>query len=69
MVMECLVWIPEDIQSLSSLQFGLRQFRSTADPLLLPERDISPVFENAKFVLPVLLDLQKAYDTTSKRGV
>ena len=51
------------------LQFGFRQFRSTADLLLRLEHDISATFENGKFVLAVFFDLQKAYDTTWKRGI
>ena len=51
------------------LQFGFRLFRSTADPLLRLEHDISAAFENGVFILAVFLDLQKAYDTTWKRGV
>ena len=65
---ERLVWFLEDIQGLSSLQFGFRRFRSTADPLLRLEH-ISAVFENGKFVLAIFFDLQKAYDTTWKRRV
>ena len=51
------------------LQFGFRCFRSTADPLLRLEHDISAVFEKDKFVLAIFFDLQKAYDTTWKRRV
>ena len=52
-----------------SLQFGLRRFRLTADPLLRLEHDISATFKSSKFVLAVFFDLQKAYDTSWKRGV
>ena len=67
--MEHLVWFLEDIQGLSSLQFGFRRFRSTADPILCLEHGISAAFENSKFFLAVFFDLQEAYDTTWKRGV
>ena len=66
---ECLVWVLEGIQGLSPLQFGFRRFLSAADPLFRLEHDISAAFENGKFVLTVFFDLQKAYDTTWKRGV
>ena len=69
MVAKRMVWVPEDTQGLSPFQFGLRRFRSTADPLLRYEHDISAAFENDKFVLAVFYDLQKAYDSTWKRGV
>ena len=51
------------------LQFGFRRFRSKAGPLLRLEHDILAAFENGKFVLAVLFDLQKGYDTTWKREV
>ena len=57
MVAERLVWVLESIQGLSPLQFGFRRFRSTADPLLRLEHDISAAFENGKFVLAVFFDL------------
>ena len=60
MVGERLVWVLEGIQGLSPLQFGFRRFRSAADPILRLEHDISAALENGKFVLTVLLDLQKA---------
>ena len=63
-----MVWVLEDIQGLSPLQFGFRRFRSTANPLLCLKHDISAAFENGKFVLAVFFDLQKAYDTTWKHG-
>ena len=69
MVAGRLVWVLEDNQGLSPLQFRFRRFRSTADPLLRLENDISVAFENSKFVLDVFFDLQKAYDTTWIRGV
>ena len=70
MVAERLVWVLEGIQGLSPLQFGFRRFRSVADSLLRLENDISAAYENGKFVLDVVFfDIQKAYDTTWKRGV
>ena len=68
-MVERLVWVLENIQGLSPLQFRFHQLRSTADPLLRLEYDISAAFENGKFVLAVFFDLQKSYDTTWKRGV
>ena len=68
MVAERLVWVLKGIQGLSSLQFGFRRFRSTGDPLLRLEHDISVAFENGKFVHAVFFDLQKVYDTTWKVG-
>ena len=59
-VAEYLVWVLESVQGLFPLQFWFRRFRSTADPLLRLEYDISAAFENGKFVLAVLFDLQKA---------
>ena len=44
---------------LSPLQFGFRRFRSTADPLLSLEHDISSAFENDKFVLAFSLICRK----------
>ena len=58
MVVERLVWVLEDIQGLSLLQFWFRRFCSTADPLLRLEH-ISAAFENDKFVLAIFFDLQK----------
>ena len=65
---ERLVWFLESIQGLSPFKFGFLRFRSTTDPLLRLERDISAAIENGKFVLAVFFDLQKSYDTTWKRG-
>ena len=59
-----LVWVLKDIQGLSPLQFWVRRFRSTADPLLRVEYDIS-----VAFVLAVFFDFHKVYDTKWKRGV
>ena len=69
MVAERLIWVLEGIQGLFPIQFGFHRFRSTADPFVRLEHDISAAFENGKFVLAVFFDLQKAYDTTWKRGV
>ena len=68
-VSERLIWVLEDLQCLSPLQFGFQRFCSTADPLLRLEYDISEAFHEKKFVLSVLFDVQKAYDTTWRREV
>ena len=41
----------------------------SADSILRLEHGISALFENGKFVLAIFFDLQKAHDTTWKRGV
>ena len=51
------------------MQFGFIRFRSTPDPLLRLEQDISAAFERGKCDLAVFSDLQKVYGTTWKRGV
>ena len=66
MVMEHLVWVLEDIQGLFPVQFGFGRLRSTTDPFLRLEHDISAAFKNGKFVLAVFFDLQKAYNAMWK---
>ena len=66
---ERLAWLLKGIQGLSPLQLGFRRFRSVADPLLCLAPDILAAFQNGKFVFARFFDLQKAYNTTWKRGV
>ena len=64
-----LSWLIEKNNILSPHQYGFRKGRSTLDPLLKLEHDIKDAFTRKHMVLAVFFDLEKAYDTTWKRGI
>ena len=54
---------------LSPRQFGFRQHRSTIDPITLLTSEIQSSFQRKEQAVCVFFDLEKAYDTTWKRGI
>ena len=69
MVSKRLSWTLEKLNSLNPMQYGFRQHRSTLDPLLKFEYDVRSAFTRRHMVLGIFFDLEKAYDTTWKRGI
>jgi hypothetical protein len=64
MVYERLYWGLEAAGGLASTQCGFRKQRSTVDHLVRLEAFIRDAFVNKDYVVAVLFDLEKAYDTT-----
>ena len=69
MVSNRLSWTLERIDALNPHQYGFRKKRSTINPLIKLEHDIRSAFTRKHMVLAVFFDLEKAYDTTWKRGI
>ena len=69
MVSRRLSWTLENMGSLNPSQYGFRPFRSTLDPLIQLDHDIRSAFSRRHMVLAVSFDLEKAYDTTWRRGI
>ena len=59
----------ENEHLLSSKQCGFRKGRSTTDQLVRFETFIREAFAEKKHVVSIFFDLEKAYDTTWKRGI
>ena len=64
-----LVWYLEKNNLISPFQFGFRKNRSTLDPLLRLSNQIQQGFANHKQTIGVFFDLEKAYDTTCRKGI
>ena len=69
MVAKRLHTVLEDLQALPPFQFGFRKFKSTTEPLLLIDSYIRASFSRKEKVLGVFFDLEKAYDTTWRKGI
>ena len=69
MVNERLVWYLENNDLLAKQQCGYRSNRSTVDHLVRLETLIRDAFIHNQHLVAVILDLQKAYDTTWKYGI
>ena len=69
MVNERLVWYLQNNGLLAKQQCGYRSNRSTVDHLVRLETFIRDAFIQNQHLVAVLLDLQKAYDTTWKYGI
>ena len=59
----------ENSDMLAKEQCGFRKGRSTTDHLVRFETFIREAFAQEKHVVAVFFDLEKAYDTTWKRGI
>jgi len=64
-----LTWYLEKEECINPKQFGFRKYQSTADPLLMVEHDIAQAFNRKRNILAVSFDLEKAYDTTWRKGI
>ncbi|PVD32243.1 hypothetical protein C0Q70_07676 [Pomacea canaliculata] len=64
-----LTWYLESQSLLSNLQCGFRKRRSTLDHLVRFETFVRDAFVGKEHVLGVFFDLERAYDTTWKRGI
>ena len=64
-----LIWFLETSNKISSHQFGFRKNRSTLDPLLKLTNQIQEGFARRRKTFGVFFDLEKAYDTTWRRGI
>ena len=64
-----LRWFLDSEKKIAAKQFGFRKCHSTSDPMLMLEHDISQAFSRRRMILAVSFDLEKAYDTTWKRGI
>jgi ribonuclease HI len=69
MVSSRLVWFLENKNILNPCQFGFRNQRSTQDPLIRLEHDIRSAFTEGRFLYAIFFDIEKAYDTTWRRGI
>ena len=69
MINNRLVWYLESRGLLSNRQFGFRKFRSTMDPLLMISREIQNALAVRNQTIAVFFDLEKAYDTTWRKGI
>ena len=63
------MWYLEKNSLLSSVQFGFRKNRSSLDPLVRLTTQIQQGFSNRCQTIGVFFDLEKAYDTTWRRGI
>lgn len=64
-----LVWTLEHLKLLSKYQCGFRKYHSTSDCLTHLENTIITSFENKLHTTAILLDLERAYDTTWRYGI
>ena len=69
MVNERLMWYLESEGKISKYQCGYRAKRGTIDHLVRLETFIRDAFRRKEHTVAVFFDLQKAYDTTWKRGI
>ena len=69
MINSRLIWYLESKNLLSPHQYGFRKNRSTLDPLLKLTNQIQQGFATGKQTIGVFFDMEKAYDTTWRRGV
>ncbi|CAF4294310.1 unnamed protein product, partial [Rotaria magnacalcarata] len=69
MVAARLSHILETKNYFSEYQFGFRKGRSTIDALQYLTTNIQESFSNNSHVLAVFIDVEKAYDTTWRRGI
>jgi ribonuclease HI len=69
MVTARLTWYLEQNNALNPVQFDFRHMRSTCDPIMRLEHDIHAAFEEKKYLYSIFFDIEKAYDTTWRRGI
>ena len=69
MINNRLLWLLETLHVLSPFQMGFRKHRSTCDQLALLENAIQNSFARREHIVAVTFDLEKAYDTTWRRGI
>lgn len=69
LVNQRLVWFLEKNGKLSKFQSGYRKNRSTLDQLVRLETFIRNAFIRGEHVTVVFFDIEKAFDTTWKRGI
>ena len=64
-----LMWVLEKNECLSNAQSGFRKGRSTTDCIVQLTTDMQQAIIDKKHTIAVFFDLQKAYDTTWRRGI
>lgn len=69
MVNARLMWYLESNECLNNTQSGFRKGRSTTDCIVQLTNDMQRAIINKKHTIVVFFDLQKAYDTSWKRGI
>ena len=69
MVNTRLVHILERKEIINPMQYGFRKNRSSSDVLVRLETEIRKAFAMRKSVIAVFFDIEKAYDTTWRRGI
>ena len=69
MVNNRLMWILETNGIISPMQYGFRKNRSTSDVLVRLETEVRNTFALRKSLIAVFFDIEKAYDTTWRRGI
>ena len=69
MVNSRLMWFLERNECLKDIQAGFRKGRSTTDCIVQITNDMQQTILNKKHTIAVFFDLQKAYDTTWRRGI
>ena len=69
MVNNRLIWFLEKTQKLSPQQFGFRPGRTTIDPIAALTTDILNGFKERKTTTAVFFDLEKAFDTISRKTI
>ena len=69
LVYKRLIWFLETNKKLSRFQSGFRKNRSTLDQLVRLETFIRNAFIRGEHVTVVFFDIEKAFDTTWKRGI
>ena len=69
LVNQRLIWFLETNEKLSKYQSGFRKNRSTLDQLVRLETFIRNAFTRGEHVTVVFFDIEKAFDTTWKKGI
>jgi len=64
-----LTWTLESQQILCQHQYGFRKNRSTTEVLVKLDTAIKKAFCNKQHCISIFFDMQKAYDTTWRRGI
>ena len=64
-----LRWTLEHKKFFASQQSGFRQKRSTLDPLINLQTNISEAFKNKQHLIAVCMDIEKAYEMTWRHRI
>lgn len=69
MVNRRLIWYLEKCNLLHPAQSGFRQNRSTTDNLVILQTEIAHAFANQQDLIAALIDIDSAFDTTSREAI